>query len=197
MKIILGSKSPRRRELIQSLGLAAEIELRSKEIDEVFPMDMNPYDVAGYLAKLKSTPLLPGLKENELLITSDTVVLRDSEILGKPAHREDAMAMIGSLSNKKHQVITGVHLETFNKSITISNITEVHFEKLTEEEIAFYVDNFKPYDKAGAYGIQEWIGYIGISKIDGCYYNVMGLPLNALYQTMKREFSEFTSLRSQ
>lgn len=197
MKIILGSKSPRRRELIQSLGLAAEIELRSKEIDEVFPMDMNPYDVAGYLAKLKSTPLLPGLKENELLITSDTVVLRDSEILGKPAHREDAMAMIGSLSNKKHQVITGVHLETFNKSITISNITEVHFEKLTEEEIAFYVDNFKPYDKAGAYGIQEWIGYIGISKIDGCYYNVMGLPLNALYQTMKREFSEFTSLRPQ
>lgn len=197
MKIILGSKSPRRRELIQSLGLAAEIELRSKDVEEVFPEDMNRHDVAGYLAKLKATPLLPNLKDNELLITSDTVVLRENEILGKPENREEAISMIGSLCGKQHQVITGVHLQTTKKSLTISNTTEVHFEALTNEEIAFYVDNFKPYDKAGAYGIQEWIGYIGISKIDGCYYNVMGLPLNALYQTMKREFPLFTSLRSQ
>lgn len=197
MKIILGSKSPRRRELIQSLGLAAEIELRSKEVEEIFPEDMNPHDVAGYLAKLKANPLLLDLKDNELLITSDTVVLRENEILGKPENREEAISMITSLSAKKHQVITGVHLQTTEKSLTISNTTEVHFEALTNEEIAFYVDIFKPYDKAGAYGIQEWIGYIGISKIDGCYYNVMGLPLNALYQTMKREFSSFTSLRSQ
>lgn len=197
MKIILGSKSPRRRELIQSLGLAAEIELRSKEVEEIFPEDMNLHDVAGYLAKLKAAPLLPDLKDQELLITSDTVVLRENEILGKPENREEAISMITSLSAKKHQVITGVHLQTTEKSLTISNTTEVHFEALTNEEIAFYVDNFKPYDKAGAYGIQEWIGYIGISKIDGCYYNVMGLPLNALYQTMKRDFSSFTSLKSQ
>ena len=197
MKIILGSKSPRRRELIQSLGLAAEIELRSKEVEEIFPDDMNPHDVAGYLANLKATPLLPDLKDQELLITSDTVVLRGNEILGKPENREEAISMIASLSANKHQVITGVHLQTTEKSLTISNTTEVHFEALTNEEITFYVDNFKPYDKAGAYGIQEWIGYIGISKIDGCYYNVMGLPLNALYQTMKRKFPAFTSLRSQ
>lgn len=197
MKIILGSKSPRRRELIQSLGFAAEIELRTEEVEEVFPADMNPIDVAGYLAKLKATPLLPDLNGQELLITSDTVVLRDNEILGKPANREEAISMIQSLSGKKHQVITGVHLETVEKSLTLSNTTEVHFEALTNEEVTFYVDNFKPFDKAGAYGIQEWIGHIGISKIDGCYYNVMGLPLNALYQTMKREFPVFTSLRSQ
>ncbi|MFZ9028109.1 MAG: Maf family nucleotide pyrophosphatase [Crocinitomicaceae bacterium] len=197
MKIILGSKSPRRRELIQSLGLEAEIELRSEEVDEIFPDDLNPHNVAGYLAKLKATPLLPKLKDHELLITSDTVVLRDNEILGKPENREEAISMIASLSGKKHHVITGVHLQTTEKFLTFSNTTEVHFEELTNEEIAFYVDNFKPYDKAGAYGIQEWIGYVGISKIDGCYYNVMGLPLNALYQTMKHEFKAFTSLRSQ
>jgi septum formation protein len=197
MKIILGSKSPRRRELIQSLGLATEIELRSKEIDEVFPQEMNPKDVAGYLAKLKSTPLLPSLAADELLITSDTVVIRENEILGKPADQKEAIDMIGSLSNNSHQVITGVHLQTTEKTISISNSTTVLFDELTDEEVLFYVENYKPFDKAGSYGIQEWLGYIGIAKIEGCYYNVMGLPLNALYQTMKREFPQFTSLKSQ
>ncbi len=197
MKIILGSKSPRRRELMKSLNLAAEIELRTKEIDEIFPDDMNPKEVAGYLAELKSVPLLPDLKEQELLITSDTVVLCNNEILGKPKNREHAISMIRSLCGKIHHVITGVHLQTLNKSVTISNTTEVQFELLSNEEISFYVDNFQPYDKAGAYGIQEWIGHIGVSKINGCYYNVMGLPLNELYQTMKCEFPAFTFLRSQ
>lgn len=194
MKIVLGSKSPRRQELMKDLGF--EIEIRTKEIEEIYPDNLDVLKVAEYLAELKNQPLREDLQPNELLITSDTVVLRDNVILGKPSSREEAILMIRSLSNRKHQVITGVCLSTINKSIVFSNSTEVHFEDLLEKEIEYYVDNYKPYDKAGAYGIQEWIGYIGIKKIDGCYYNVMGLPLNQLYQSVKKEFPEFTSLRS-
>ena len=195
MRIILGSKSPRRIELIQSIGLEAEIVLKSIEIDEIFPQEINPTEVASYLAELKSNPLITNLNSDELLITSDTVVLKDKEILGKPMNREEAISMIQSLSNSRHQVITGVHLRTSSKSLTISNSTDVIFDELTNEEVVYYVDKYKPFDKAGSYGIQEWIGYIGISKIHGCYYNVMGLPLNALYQTMKLEFPPFASLK--
>ncbi len=195
MRIILGSKSPRRRELIQSIGLEAEIVLKSIEIDEIFPQEINPREVASYLAELKSNPLITNLNSDELLITSDTVVLKDKEILGKPMNREEAISMIQSLSNSRHQVITGVHLRTSSKSLTISNSTDVIFDELTNEEVVYYVDKYKPFDKAGSYGIQEWIGYIGVSKIHGCYYNVMGLPLNALYQTMKLEFPPFASLK--
>lgn len=195
MRIILGSKSPRRRELIQSIGLEAEIVLKSIEIDEIFPQEINPREVASYLAELKSNPLITNLNSDELLITSDTVVLKDKEILGKPMNREEAISMIQSLSNSRHQVITGVHLRTSSKSLTISNSTDVIFDELTNEEVVYYVDKYKPFDKAGSYGIQEWIGYIGVSKIHGCYYNVMGLPLNALYQTIKLEFPPFASLR--
>ena len=195
MRIILGSKSPRRRELIQSIGLEAEIVLKSIEIDEIFPQEINPREVASYLAELKSNPLITNLNSDELLITSDTVVLKDKEILGKPMNREEAISMIQSLSNSRHQVITGVHLRTSSKSLTISNSTDVIFDELTNEEVVYYVDKYKPFDKAGSYGIQEWIGYIGVSKIHGCYYNVMGLPLNALYQTMKLEFPLFASLK--
>lgn len=195
MRIILGSKSPRRRELIQSIGLEAEIVLKSIEIDEIFPQEINPREVASYLAELKSNPLITNLNSDELLITSDTVVLKDKEILGKPMNREEAISMIQSLSNSRHQVITGVHLRTSSKSLTISNSTDVIFDELTNEEVVYYVDKYKPFDKAGSYGIQEWIGYIGVSKINGCYYNVMGLPLNALYQTMKLEFPPFASLK--
>jgi len=195
MRIILGSKSPRRRELIQSIGLEAEIVLKSIEIDEIFPQEINPREVASYLAELKSNPLITNLNSDELLITSDTVVLKDKEILGKPMNREEAISMIQSLSNSRHQVITGVHLRTSSKSLTISNSTDVIFDELTNQEVVYYVDKYKPFDKAGSYGIQEWIGYIGVSKIHGCYYNVMGLPLNALYQTMKLEFPPFASLK--
>ena len=195
MRIILGSKSPRRRELIQSIGLEAEIVLKSIEIDEIFPQEINPREVASYLAELKSNPLITNLNSDELLITSDTVVLKDKEILGKPMNREEAISMIQSLSNSRHRVITGVHLRTSSKSLTISNSTDVIFDELTNEEVVYYVDKYKPFDKAGSYGIQEWIGYIGVSKIHGCYYNVMGLPLNALYQTMKLEFPPFASLK--
>ena len=195
MRIILGSKSPRRRELIQSIGLEAEIVLKSIEIDEIFPQEINPREVASYLAELKSNPLITNLNSDELLITSDTVVLKDKEILGKPMNREEAISMIQSLSNSRHRVITGVHLRTSSKSLTISNSSDVIFDELTNEEVVYYVDIYKPFDKAGSYGIQEWIGYIGVSKIHGCYYNVMGLPLNALYQTMKLEFPPFASLK--
>ena len=195
MRIILGSKSPRRRELIQSIGLEAEIVLKSIEIDEIFPQEINPREVASYLAELKSNPLITNLNSDELLITSDTVVLKDKEILGKPMNREEAISMIQSLSNSRHRVITGVHLRTSSKSLTISNSTDVIFDELTNEEVVYYVDKYKPFDKAGSYGIQEWIGYIGVSQIHGCYYNVMGLPLNALYQTMKLEFPPFASLK--
>ena len=195
MRIILGSKSPRRRELIQSIGLEAEIVLKSIEINEIFPQEINPREVASYLAELKSNPLITNLNFDELLITSDTVVLKDKEILGKPMNREEAISMIQSLSNSRHRVITGVHLRTSSKSLTISNSTDVIFDELTNEEVVYYVDKYKPFDKAGSYGIQEWIGYIGVSQIHGCYYNVMGLPLNALYQTMKLEFPPFASLK--
>lgn len=194
MKVILGSKSPRRQELLNSLGF--DIEIRTKEIDEIYPSDLNPLKVAEYLATLKGSHLKTELKENELLITSDTVVITNGILLGKPLNRLDAIEMITSLSGKSHQVITGVYLSTLTKEMQFSNTTEVFFDELTSEEIEFYVDQYKPFDKAGAYGIQEWIGYIGIRKIVGCYYNVMGLPLNELYQIVKGEFPEFISLRS-
>lgn len=194
-KIVLGSKSPRRQELLKSLGF--NIEIRTKEIEENFPSEMDVLEVAEYLAKLKSEPLRDTLSNSELLITSDTVVLRDNEILGKPSDRTEAIDMITSLGGKEHKVITGVCLTTYDRQITFSNSTTVQFDDLELVEIEYYVDNFKPYDKAGAYGIQEWLGYIGIKKIEGCYYNVMGLPMNALYQKIKKEFPEFISLRIQ
>lgn len=193
-KIVLGSKSPRRQELLKSLGF--NIEIRTKEIEENFPEEMDVLEVAEYLAKLKSEPLINSVSSSELLITSDTVVLRDNEILGKPFGRKEAIEMITSLSDKEHQVITGVCLTTHDRQITFSNSTTVQFDDLELVEIEYYVDNFKPYDKAGAYGIQEWLGYVGIKKIEGCYYNVMGLPMNALYQKIKKEFPEFISLQN-
>ena len=193
-KIVLGSKSPRRQELLKSMGF--NIEIRTKEIEENFPEEMDVLEVAEYLAKLKSEPLKDSLSKSELLITSDTVVLRDNEILGKPFDRKEAIEMITSLSDKEHQVITGVCLTTHDRQITFSNSTTVQFDDLELVEIEYYVDNFKPYDKAGAYGIQEWLGYVGIKKIEGCYYNVMGLPMNALYQKIKKEFPEFISLQN-
>lgn len=193
-KIVLGSKSPRRQELLKSLGF--HIEIRTKEVEENFPEEMDVLEVAEYLAKLKSEPLRDSLSNSELLITSDTVVLRDNEILGKPSDRKEAIDMITSLSDKEHKVITGVCLTTHDRQIAFSNSTTVQFDNLELVEIEYYVDNFKPYDKAGAYGIQEWLGYIGIKKIEGCYYNVMGLPMNALYQKIKKEFPEFISLQN-
>ena len=182
--LILGSKSPRRQELIKGMGFMYEI--RTLDTDESYPDSLLGADVAGYLATQKADALLPSLQENELLLTSDTVVIIEGEVLGKPVDEQEAIAMISKLSGKTHQVITGVHLATLQQRNTFSVTTEVVFHSLTTEEIAYYVQMYKPFDKAGSYGIQEWIGYIGIEKMNGSYYNVMGLPTAELWQQLRQ-----------
>jgi len=182
-KLILGSKSPRRQALIKELGFP--VEIRTKEVEEIYPEDLSPEKVPEYLAKLKAEPLVASLLDDEILVTSDTIVLLDGEVLGKPADANMAKEMIQRLSGTTHSVITGVCLSTNTLQHTFSSVTKVFFSELSSEEIDHYVDTFKPFDKAGSYGIQEWIGYIGVSKIEGCYYNVMGLPLHDLYQQLK------------
>lgn len=185
-KLVLSSKSPRRRALVQELGLP--VEIRTIDVEEIYPEDLPSNDVPAYLAKLKAEPLLQSLVENEILITSDTVVILNNEVIGKPKDREDAINMLIKLSGNSHAVITGVALSAVNYQYVFSTTTQVFFDALSLSEIEHYVDQFKPFDKAGSYGIQEWIGYIGIKRIEGCYYNVMGLPLHDLYQALKNEF---------
>lgn len=182
-RLILGSKSPRRQELIQGLGL--QYEVRTLDTDESYPKSLKPQQIASFLAEIKAKALLDTLKPNELLLTSDTVVITDYEVLGKPENQEQAKQMIGKLSGKTHQVITGVHLATLEQSYTFDVLTEVTFLPLASWEIDYYVEKYIPLDKAGAYGIQEWIGYIGIEKMHGSYYNVMGLPTAELWKVMK------------
>ena len=178
--IILASKSPRRQQLLHSIGI--DFEVKTKEVEEVFPAGMSSEEVPVYLAKLKAVAFKNDLKENDLLITADTVVCLSNEILGKPADYNEAFAMIRMLSGKEHEVITGVCLTSKLKSKTFFSSTHVQFKTLSSEEIDYYIQNFKPYDKAGAYGIQEWIGSIGITHIEGSFYNVMGLPVQKLYE---------------
>ena len=182
-RLILGSKSPRRQELIQGLGL--QYEVRTLDTDESYPESLKPQQIASFLAEIKAKALLDTLEPNELLLTSDTVVITDSEVLGKPENQEEAKKMIAMLSGKTHQVITGVHLATLAHSYTFDVVTEVTFLPLKSWEIDYYVEKYIPLDKAGAYGIQEWIGYIGIEKMYGSYYNVMGLPTAELWKVMK------------
>jgi septum formation protein len=183
-KLILGSKSPRRQELIQGLGLPYEV--RILDTDESYPESLKPQQIASFLAEIKAKALLDTLKPNELLLTSDTVVITQDHVLGKPANKEAAKKMIATLSGKSHQVITGVHLATLEQSYTFDVTTEVTFLPLESWEIDYYVEKFNPLDKAGSYGIQEWIGYIGIEKMHGSYYNVMGLPTAELWKVMKK-----------
>ena len=186
-KLVLGSKSPRRQALIQELGFP--VEIRIKEVEEIYPDDLPAKEVPEFLAKLKATPLQGSLSDDEILVTSDTIVLLDGEVVGKPVDAEGAKLMLSRLSGNAHTVISGVCLTSNQKQHGFSSHTEVFFDTLTSEEINHYVDTFQPMDKAGSYGIQEWIGYIGVSKIEGCYYNVMGLPLHDLYRALKAEFS--------
>lgn len=182
-KLILGSKSPRRIQLIRELGFEAEI--CSKEVDELYPEDLDHRDVPAFLAQLKSEAMSDAIRKDEILVTADTVVLCDGRILGKPINEEAAIAMLSMLSGKMHHVITGVCLRNMEKVRVFSVTTKVYFSPLDEEMIRYYVARYKPLDKAGSYGIQEWIGYVGIEKIEGCFYNVMGLPLHQLYQELK------------
>jgi nucleoside triphosphate pyrophosphatase len=183
LKIVLGSKSPRRQALVKELGF--EVEVRLKEVEEVYPDSLDVVNVPEFLAKLKAEPLKGDLKDGEVLLTSDTVVIHKGSLLGKPKDREDSIAMLKRLSNSSHTVITGVSLISNDKSHSFSTHTEVYFSALSESDIINYVDSNSPFDKAGSYGIQEWIGYIGVEKINGCYYNVMGLPLHDVYKALK------------
>ncbi len=181
-KLILASKSPRRQDLLK--GLQVDFEVRTKETPEDFPDTMPAEEVAAYLSGKKARAFEEELEENEIVLTSDTVVILEGKILGKPRDREEAVRMLGSLSGKVHKVATGITILSRTKSITLQDVALVTFKPLTEEEINFYIRHFQPFDKAGAYGIQEWIGYIGVEKLEGSFYTVMGLPLHLVYQTL-------------
>jgi septum formation protein len=182
--IILASKSPRRQELLRGMGV--EFEIQTKETDESFPSDMLLDEVPKFLSLQKSLAFSDEeLPADYLLITSDTVVICEGEILGKPKDREDAARMLSLLSGKTHHVVTGVTVRSAEKTESFAVRSNVTFAQLDDEEINYYIEHCKPFDKAGAYGIQEWIGYVGISGLEGSFYNVMGLPTRKLYQCLK------------
>ena len=179
-RILLASKSPRRRALLADCGIDFEV-VDGREAEECFSEDMPLGEVAEYLSKIKSDAWVDVLSEADVLITADTVVIASGEILGKPKDRADAVRMLSLLSGAEHSVVTGVTLRSVGKMKSFSCESKVRFRKLTQSEIDYYIDTYEPYDKAGAYGIQEWIGYVAISGIEGSFYNVMGLPVQRLY----------------
>lgn len=181
--LLLASKSPRRRELLKMLDMPFEI-VEIKDVEEVYPADLQKDKVPEFLSRLKAAAYTPLLKEDDVLITADTVVIIDEEIIGKPSDIADAKAMLRKLSGRVHKVVTGVTLTSTKKSVTFSTVTDVSFAPLSESEIDFYVDTYRPLDKAGAYGIQEWIGAVGVAAINGSFYNVMGLPVHRLYNEL-------------
>lgn len=185
--IILASGSPRRQEFFKELGI--EFEIRLKPIEEVFPKELAGAEITDYLAELKAAAFEGELKKGDILITSDTIVWHQNTALGKPSDPIQALEMLKSLSGRTHKVITSVCFKTAEKTRTVNCSTSVSFSELTEEEIKFYIDQFRPFDKAGAYGIQEWIGLIGIEYIEGSYFNVVGLPTHLVYKNLL-EFTE-------
>ena len=184
-RLILASQSPRRRQLLSDCGLEYELAERY-EVEELFPATMEADEVPVYLSRLKSEGYPAELTENDILLTADTVVINNGEILGKPADRDHAIRMIASLGGKTHTVVTGVTIRTAERSVSFSSSSEVTFRALDTDEIEYYVDTYHPFDKAGAYGIQEWIGCTAIESISGSFYNVMGLPVAALYKQLKQ-----------
>jgi septum formation protein len=178
-KLILASGSPRRQQFFKDLEL--DFEIRLKEIEEIYPLHLKREQITNYLAELKASAFEGGLQENEILVTSDTIVWHNNKALGKPADAQDAFDILKSLSNATHEVITSVCFKTNSKTDTLYDTTKVTFNELSDEAIHYYIDNYKPFDKAGAYGIQEWIGFIGVSKIEGSYANVMGMPVDKVY----------------
>jgi septum formation protein len=182
-EIILASKSPRRQELLKDLGL--KFEVHCLDIPEVFPDGLGMTEIPVYLAELKAEAFRPSLKKNQLVITADTIVWLDGQVLNKPVDYTDGFRMLRNLSGKKHQVLTGVCILTTEKKVSFFASTDVWFKQLSDEEIQYYLETYHPYDKAGAYGIQEWIGYIGIHRIEGSFFNVMGLPVQSLYEHLK------------
>jgi len=181
--IILASKSPRRQQLLSDLGL--KFSVQSMDIAEEFPETLEKTEIPVYLAELKAEAFRPLLKNNQLVITADTIVWLDGNVLNKPTDYNDAFRMLKNLSGKKHQVITGVCLLSTEKKVSFYALTDVWFKPLSDEEIQYYLEHYRPYDKAGAYGIQEWIGHIGIYRIEGSFFNVMGLPVQSVYEHLK------------
>lgn len=181
-KIILSSNSPRRRELLAGLDLDYEVRV-IKGIDESYPDDIPVADIPVYISRKKAAAY--DIAEGELVLTADTVVILGDEVLGKPKDEADAKRMLRELSGRTHQVVTGVCLTTTDKQKSFGVTTDVTFKQLTDEEIDYYVSQYKPLDKAGAYGIQEWIGYIGVTRLNGSYFNVMGLPVQRIYEALK------------
>ncbi|MDE6083368.1 MAG: Maf family nucleotide pyrophosphatase [Muribaculaceae bacterium] len=182
-RIILASKSPRRRELLEMLDIDFEC-MTIDGIEEKYPENLEPERVPEYLAELKAAAYRKVIGKNDIVITADTVVISNGKILGKPANREEAVEMLLDLSGHTHKVVTGVSVTSTDRSHTFRCETEVTFDTITEEEVAYYVDKYRPFDKAGSYGIQEWIGCVAVAGINGSFYNVMGLPVNRLYHLL-------------
>lgn len=182
--IILASGSPRRQQFFKDLDL--DFEIRFKEVEEIFPETLKAEEITNYLSTLKANAFEGELQDNDLLITSDTIVWHKNCPLGKPKDAQEAFEILKSLSNNTHEVITSVCFKTKNKTEVISETTKVTFNALSDEAIQYYLDNYQPFDKAGAYGIQEWIGFIGVSKIEGSYTNVMGMPTDKVFDYLNK-----------
>lgn len=179
-KIILASGSPRRQQFFKELDL--DFEIRVKEVEEIYPDTLQGVEITNYLAKLKSAAFDNDIQPNEIIVTSDTIVWLDNKALGKPKDKQDAFLMLQSMAGKTHEVITSVCFKTVNKIDILNCVTRVTFNPISDAEILFYIDNYQPFDKAGAYGIQEWIGLMAINKIEGSYTNVVGLPTDLVYR---------------
>jgi septum formation protein len=181
-QIILGSQSPRRQQLLKEI--IPNFDIQVKQVEEIYPLHLKKEEICMFLSKLKSDAF-GNLENNQMVITSDTIVCLEEEVLGKPKNAKDAFSMLTKLSGNKHTVYTGVTVRTNHKTETFYDATHVTFYELTEEELKFYIEKCRPFDKAGSYGIQEWMGYVGIQKMEGEFYNVMGLPVHKLYQLLK------------
>ena len=183
-KLILASSSPRRQELIR--GIDIQFEIRVYEVEENYPSDLSNNDIPEYLARLKASVFNNKLTKNEVVVTSDTIVINNDQILVKPSDKKQASEMLKKLSGQMHRVLTSVCLTSSDKQVCFTEESKVYFKNLDEDEINYYIENYNPYDKAGGYGIQDWLGFIAIEKIEGSYYNIMGLPTHRLYEVLKQ-----------
>ena len=182
-KVLLASNSPRREELLRGIDIDFEVKVLP-DIDESYPDNIPSKEIAEFVAIKKAKPYASALHEDELLLTADTIVLLEDTVLGKPANKKEAKQMLRQLSGKTHRVITGVCLTSTKKQTSFSATSDVEFGKLTDQEIEYYVERYSPMDKAGAYGVQEWIGYVAVKHINGSYYNIMGLPIQRVYREL-------------
>lgn len=184
-RVVLASNSPRRKELLGGLGIDFEVRTL-QDIDESFPDTLEGKEIPLYISGKKAEAYKQMMADDEMIITADTIVYDNGKVLGKPRNREEAVLMLHELSGHAHEVITGVSIVTKKKTVQFASTSHVHFVALTDAEIAYYVDEYKPFDKAGAYGIQEWIGFVAVTRIEGSYFNVMGLPIQRLYTELKK-----------